>query len=360
MSRGKPAIGDGKEGQLRELLKAAKAAPRIDAPRLALARWLEKNGSPRRAEFIRIQCARANLRYGSPKERQLGNREQTILKMNKRRWLQPFAVFIARRMCRPVEFARGLIEIDASVDMLLSSVHALSQGTAWAWVDRLVLFAVSATQAVQLVDCGLLGELSFLALEGKDYYEDYADGLAALCGPGRLKLLRDLELLHCRMSGNGVRFLASSPLLPQLRRLDLSECGLEPADVTTLVESPGIFNLTTLGLSYNKIGDCGVRCFVAGFRQSHLETLDLSGCGLTADGVAALADWPGLGSVRTLKLGSNDIGIAGVLALAVSPHIGKLRELVMDTDLDDGEAMMAAVAAKRSIASFRRIKIVGP
>ena len=37
-------------------LAAIKAAPDDDAPRLELADWLEEDGQPERAEFIRVQC----------------------------------------------------------------------------------------------------------------------------------------------------------------------------------------------------------------------------------------------------------------------------------------------------------------
>jgi uncharacterized protein (TIGR02996 family) len=39
------------------LLDAIRAAPDDDAPRLVYADWLEENGQPERAEFIRVQCA---------------------------------------------------------------------------------------------------------------------------------------------------------------------------------------------------------------------------------------------------------------------------------------------------------------
>ena len=49
----------------REALLAAVAAdPRDDAPRLVLADWLDEQGEPERAAFIRVQCAAARLRPG--------------------------------------------------------------------------------------------------------------------------------------------------------------------------------------------------------------------------------------------------------------------------------------------------------
>lgn len=47
------------------LMKAVCASPADDLPRLVLADWLEENGQPERAEFIRLQCELEKVReYG--------------------------------------------------------------------------------------------------------------------------------------------------------------------------------------------------------------------------------------------------------------------------------------------------------
>ena len=38
------------------LLRAIRAAPEDDTVRLVYADWLEENGQPERAEFIRLEC----------------------------------------------------------------------------------------------------------------------------------------------------------------------------------------------------------------------------------------------------------------------------------------------------------------
>jgi uncharacterized protein (TIGR02996 family) len=43
------------------LLRAIREAPADDAPRLVLAEWLDENGEPGPAEFIRVQCELARL-----------------------------------------------------------------------------------------------------------------------------------------------------------------------------------------------------------------------------------------------------------------------------------------------------------
>src|SRR5262249_34905741 len=65
--------------------------PDDDTPRLVLADWLEENGEPERAEFIRIQCQLLGAharRIGSAEERPISlHRSQAILEANRDRWL---------------------------------------------------------------------------------------------------------------------------------------------------------------------------------------------------------------------------------------------------------------------------------
>ena len=46
------------------LLRAVLLDPADDAPRLVYADWLDDQGDPERAEFIRVSCARCRPRTG--------------------------------------------------------------------------------------------------------------------------------------------------------------------------------------------------------------------------------------------------------------------------------------------------------
>jgi uncharacterized protein (TIGR02996 family) len=50
----------------RALMAAIIAHPDEDTPRLIYADWLDEDGRPERAEYIRLSVALANLRYGEP------------------------------------------------------------------------------------------------------------------------------------------------------------------------------------------------------------------------------------------------------------------------------------------------------
>src|SRR5688572_9295030 len=62
------------------LLQTIVENPDDDAPRLVYADWLDEHGQPERAEFIRVQCAAAQLPAGNPQRAELTKREQAILR----------------------------------------------------------------------------------------------------------------------------------------------------------------------------------------------------------------------------------------------------------------------------------------
>ena len=57
------------------MFAAVCADPADDAVRLVYADWLEENGQPERAEFIRTQCAHARLGRDDPREEALRRRD---------------------------------------------------------------------------------------------------------------------------------------------------------------------------------------------------------------------------------------------------------------------------------------------
>lgn len=58
------------------LIAAIKAAPADNLPRLVYADYLEGNGDPERASFIRVQVALTNCQTGGPAERSLRAEER--------------------------------------------------------------------------------------------------------------------------------------------------------------------------------------------------------------------------------------------------------------------------------------------
>src|SRR5262245_41290558 len=70
------------------LLNAVLDAPDDDAPRLIYADWLEENGDPDRAEFIRLQVERARLPRHDPVRWRPGERERALEEAHRKEWLE--------------------------------------------------------------------------------------------------------------------------------------------------------------------------------------------------------------------------------------------------------------------------------
>ena len=60
--------------------------PDDDTPRLVLADWLEENGEPERAQFIRLQIQLARGTYPPNERKRLEKVEQKLITIHGRRW----------------------------------------------------------------------------------------------------------------------------------------------------------------------------------------------------------------------------------------------------------------------------------
>jgi uncharacterized protein (TIGR02996 family) len=72
----------------RDLLAAIWEHPHDDTVRLAYADWLQENGQPERAEFIRVQCELAALGEwdDSPRKSELEQREKSLWAKHAKAW----------------------------------------------------------------------------------------------------------------------------------------------------------------------------------------------------------------------------------------------------------------------------------
>src|SRR5687767_13633920 len=69
------------------LLQTVIDRPEDEAARLVYADWLDENGDPERAEFIRVQCELAGLDEADERWPDLYRREQALLLRNRAQWL---------------------------------------------------------------------------------------------------------------------------------------------------------------------------------------------------------------------------------------------------------------------------------
>jgi uncharacterized protein (TIGR02996 family) len=330
-----------------EFLRAIRAAPESDGPRLVFADWLDENGDADRAEFVRVQCALARLPADDPRRGELADRETGLRDAHGRAWAGP-----VRGLVEEYEFRRGFVEaVTLDARAFLSSADELFRlapvrRVRLSGVQR-VLGELVASPTLELVDeldlcgnelgdaganavahCPHLGRLRALDL-GFNFVSD--NGVASLAGSRRLPELRSLRLNdNSRIGLDGVRALANSETL-RLTSLDLSANAIDPECVRVLCASPLAGALEALEVHTNPVGDAGLELLLRSgllarvLKRSH--ALDLHSMLLNPASAEALAGAALLDGVIQLNVSGNNFGNDGARALSESEHTGRLHSL---------------------------------
>jgi uncharacterized protein (TIGR02996 family) len=241
----------------RAFLAAIYANPDEDTHRLVFADWLDENGDPDRAEFIRAQCELSALPPGDPRRVPLGLREVVLRQRHAHEWVEELPKW-AR--AHSVRFRRGMpARIECTKKEFLRNASALAKRTA---VD------------------GVRFKLS--------------DGtLSALAELPQLARLREVTLGTSPPLDDQHKFLAS-PALTGLQRLDLflsTDDDLQPG--TTLIRLPAVQALRELDIMWITGGDARPHWrefFVCEFPA--LRSLTFNGGIETTTGVRAMLGAP--------------------------------------------------------------------
>ncbi len=296
------------------------AHPDDDAPRLIYADWLDEHNDPR-GEFIRVQCALAQLSDTDPGRWPLELREQELLSEHKARWLPRG---IGNSSC---VFHRGFVEEitfflkdfpDGARPYFeqtpLRHVCLRGQGNPAGEIER----AREELQR-QHIPLGLGGAPG--GVLGQIVFEEGFRNVTQSPYLARLKGLR----LAFPMASEDVRNLIESPYVSNLTHLSLAHTYLTIDDLRFLGAAYSLTSLSKLNLSGNRLTHESVRALAEGHLLSQLETLHLDSNHLGDAGALAVREWPLLSRLRRISLGQNQIFTAGVKALAEAPA---LRELI--------------------------------
>jgi uncharacterized protein (TIGR02996 family) len=199
-------------------LRAIAASPEDDAPRLVFSDWLEENGDPHRAEFIRVQCELASSKLAKKRRHALRVRERALLDARRQEWCQEIGLPV-----EDVSFERGLI----------------------------ARVRLSEWDGGRVLDPGLapLAELDLSELQLGD------DDLAAFAKAAQLPALRKLILSDNGITDAGAVALASAAGLPRLNTVYLFGNPVGDRARAALERSPG-FRLANLDLGARKEGYC--------------------------------------------------------------------------------------------------------
>jgi uncharacterized protein (TIGR02996 family) len=219
------------------LLRAIGEHPEEDTPRLMYADWLEENGQPERADFVRaqVELARPGL---SPAERYPFVRKNVYYLTNfVRLWRDQLPQLPGVEWG---DFNRGLVEevrttterplvAHAAEVFAVPGIHVLrlwrlDDGRLLAEVPELIrlralrlIGGAPATTLRDLFASPYLARLTTLDLHGSQA----SDATAADLADGRFPDSAELRLSSNAIGNRGARALANSPHLSHLRLLDL-------------------------------------------------------------------------------------------------------------------------------------------
>jgi uncharacterized protein (TIGR02996 family) len=323
------------------LLRQIARQPLDPLPRLILADFLEENGAPARAEFIRLQVAEMDRRWGWEDKKYWPERERALWQRHRDEWLEGLPKWswclwgglvegVAVRTPKLWRAARQQIDVRRvscdfrDFDTLLKNLELLA---------GVVYLAVTGSQ---------LGVAR----------------LRALVQSPSIQHVAVLNLLSQRIGMEGILVLALSPYLQNLTELILGWNGLGDAGVEVLAHFPSLEHLTTLNLWWNGVGDAGAEALAQSSRFPRLSRLWLGFNRIGTAGAEALAESPHLQNLTLLDLGINRIGAAGAEALARSPHFQKLTYLSLNGN-QIGDAGAMALAQSPHFPALARLFLGG-
>jgi uncharacterized protein (TIGR02996 family) len=335
-----------------DLLDAIDANPADDAPRLAHADWLDANGDPERAEFIRLQVKHDGMPFGGAEDQPGFERQHALVAKNERRWLgsrprteglvwnftrgyPDFAAFTSldvfdREWPRVFNFPVRWVEFRD-----VRSLARLAASPGLARVRCLSLRGINERGVLTILRSPHLG-----MLEGLEVQEGRLTGatLAFLATSPKFARLRELTLVGSRSNAGDFAGFIGSPNLAGLRRLGLLAWGLNAESVRPFWARPWP-SLVSLDLTNNPLGPGGLVGLKDGARLASLERLSLSVAALGDEGASALARATRLTGLRWLELHHDGIGEAGTRALADAPHLARLETLWLQGNvIPDGGA----------------------
>jgi uncharacterized protein (TIGR02996 family) len=385
-------------------LAAIRDEPDQDVHRLVYADWLEDNGDPSRAEFIRVQVELARGTASRERQRELLGRERVLRREHQASWLLPLR---GAWRAAIVEFDRGMATFCPANHRFLEPRFREQATEAFRQAGVIGLIGWPERFVKRWATSPVLAEFASLDVPDDPFWKVMADSIAA--SPS-LAGLRSLELSYQWTEEGSLQALASSPRLRGLTHLDAGGMwGDFDQDGLQAITSPDAFprltsltlrgrahsaprlswllgaayfpRLTALDLEYWGLGHAGlpalVRAVPKGLRRlglsstrmrnvearalaeadlPHLTALDVSDNAIGSGGAVALVESPRLPRLRELNLRRVRLGASGARTLARSPGLGRLTCLdLVGTGM--GVAGMRALADSPHLGNLTHLSI---
>ncbi|MEZ4449700.1 MAG: TIGR02996 domain-containing protein [Nannocystaceae bacterium] len=355
------------------LLARVVEAPDDDQARLDYADGIEARGDLERAEFIRLQIARAAA------DGAWTDREIHLLRQHRTRWEDALPE-LPDGMVWGLDYRRGLL--DTLLCTNLDDLADLDPGVMEAQpITRLVLAEWRPNQrpiAARLARIRSLVLRRSTTTSGMGFADDAR--VEALLGEPWIGGVPSLELDNLALSMEAVARIADAEL-PGLRRLSWRRYGEPRAAVSRLLDARWLAQLTEFEIEHHPLDLDTVRRLGAALPRD-LERLALVHVGLDAAACEALAvalpprlrsldlsrNRPGPEGVRALlaaassgvrlRLRECGLGDEGWVAYAASPGLAVETELRPDPDDPMGDRGAAAVAASPHVGRVATLYLV--
>ncbi len=308
------------------LLRAICENPREDTPRLVYADWLEENGQPERAAFIRTDIA-MSLRDEWDAERVQWEAGLTPEVLPRKPW---FAAAYPNPDPKASYSWHGPILIRRGFRWVAKIWHRTPPMFSTEAPD---LFARHPIESLLFFDhhpdfARLITEPWFPRLTGLGWTDGRCAGrilrpLLNLAPPG----LTELDLSSRAVNPDGMRALGKSPLFMNLTRLELS--GVGPRVIGAMLDALAAVRdscrLRTLTIDFDSLRQFATA--LAASLPASLRVLRLPGAWLSSAGIREFVGALATSGLRRLDLPMNGIGNDGATAIFTSPHLAGLKVL---------------------------------
>ena len=361
------------------LLRAIRAMPDEDTPRLIYADYLDEEGDGPRAEFIRAQVERARLPERDPARAALEDREHDLLAEHERAWLGVPADAVAG--LTEWEFERGFVnEVAANPAFMLTAgadlcaahpvrrwrvqggqadmTEDLREAGRQAWFVQLEAVDLAGWYTTvgelgpflcrsnfdRLRELDITGRPGLDALPELLEYAPFRDGLKALrCGGtapyyqepldtrelaralGSACRLEELSAANTQLTADGLGALLAAPCCAQLAALDVRDNPIAPDGWRAF--SGAACRLRDLDISATPLGAIALDNLLGCAALADLRRLQMNGCGSAMANLRALARsrfWARAEALRMQQGSVPEISLDPLLTAPGSAALGVL------------------------------------
>ena len=236
--------------------------PADDTLRLVFADWLQENGEPARAEFIRAQIEAAKLPAADRAKSKPGKRAAALLKSHQTAWRE--ALGVAKK---GGEYERGFL---AGVPLVLDAFPervATMLAREPVWVSLELVANVMPLSWVKEFAASLhLRAVTDIVSPGSGFG---AKRFFQLMQSPHLVNLRNIVLFDDPVGATGVKAIANAPAAFALEALDLTEALYDSSTksqveaIKALAASPRLASLQSLSLKFNGLTDKSIQALLA-------------------------------------------------------------------------------------------------